>query len=326
MKRAWSSLLSVLGLLLFVLSPACMAQSLRPGTEIKVRLLDRLNTGETQAGQTFAGTIAEPVRSGGRTIFVKNAKVRGQVVEVVSSGRLKRPASISLQLTRVGRTAVHTEVLQIDGKSHAKRNTALIGGGAAAGALLGAIAGGGKGAAIGTVVGAGAGTGTAYATGKQEIVLPAETELAFVVEGNRSAESETPPPSARESEAPAPSARASSSNWRREPSYAERDDYDSIMFSRRDRRIIRAYFDSDRRDLPPGLAKRHGHLPPGLERHLHRDGTLPPGLQRRVRPFPGRLDQRLGPLPEGYWRAIVSDRAMILAGNDRIVDIMFIYR
>ena len=133
MKKTWFLLLSVLGLLLFVASQKCVAQSLRPGTEIKVRLLDRLNTGETQAGQTFSATIAEPVRSGGHTIFVKNAKVRGQVIEVVSSGRLKRPASISLQLTRVGRTAVHTEVLQIDGKSHAKRDTALIGGGAAVG-------------------------------------------------------------------------------------------------------------------------------------------------------------------------------------------------
>jgi hypothetical protein len=326
MKRAWFLLLSVLGLLLSVLSPVCMAQSLKPGTEIKVRLLDRLNTGETQAGQTFSATIAVPVRSGGRTIFVKNAKVSGQVIEVVSSGRLKRPASISLELTQVGRTAVHTEVLQIDGKSHAKRDTALIGGGAAVGAVLGAIAGGGKGAAIGTVVGAGAGTGTAYATGKQEIVLPAETELTFAVAGNSSAESEKPIPNARESETPAPSASPDSSNWRREPSYAEQDDDDSLMFSRRDQRIIRAYFDSDREDLPPGLAKRGGNLPPGLEKHIRRDGTLPPGLQRRVRPFPERLDRRLGPLPEGYSRAILSDRAMILASNGRIVDIMFIYQ
>ena len=326
MKRSWFSLLSVLGLLLFVLSPLCMAQSLRPGTEIKVRLLDRLNTGETQAGQSFSATLAEPVRSGGRTIFAKNAKVSGQVIEVVSSGRLKRPASISLQLTSVGRTAVQTEVLQIDGKSHAGRNTALIGGGAAAGAILGAIAGGGKGAAIGTLVGAGAGTGTAYATGKQEIALPAETELTFAVAGNTSAEAETPSPSARVSETPAPTARPSSPNWRREPSYADQDDDDSVMFSQRDQRIIRAYFDSDDEDLPPGLAKRHGNLPPGLEKHLRRDGTLPPGLQKRVRPFPERLDRRLRPLPGGYSRAVLENRAMILAGDGRIVDIMFIYR
>jgi hypothetical protein len=316
MKRAWFLLLSVVWLLLFVVTPKCLAQSLQAGTEIKVRLVDRLDTGETQAGQTFSASIGEAVRSGGRTVFAKNAKISGQVIEVVSSGRLKRPASISLQLTRVGRMAVHTEVLQIDGKSHAGRNTALIGGGAAAGAIIGAIAGGGKGAAIGTVVGAGAGTGTAYATGKQEIVLAAETELTFVVAGNAAAESERS----------APGARPNPSNWDRESSDPDEDDYDAIVFSRRDARIIRAYFDSRRENLPPGLAKRGGNLPPGLEKHLRRDGTLPPGLQKRVQPFPEELDRRLWRLPRGYSRGILADRALILASDGRIVDLIFVYR
>ena len=67
---------------------------------------------------------------------------------------------------------------------------ALIGGVAAVGAVLGGIAGGGKGALIGTVAGAGAGTVTAAATGKQEIVLRAETPLTFVVAGNTASEPE----------------------------------------------------------------------------------------------------------------------------------------
>lgn len=69
-----------------------------------------------------------------------------------------------------------------------------------------------------------------------------------------------------------------------------------------------------------------GNLPPGLEKHLERDGTLPPGLQKRVQPFPEELDRRLGPLPDGYSRVILPDRALILASNGRIVDLMFIYR
>ena len=55
---------------------------------------------------------------------------------------------------------------------------ALIGGIAAVGAVLGGVAGGGKGAVIGAAAGAGAGTATAAATGKQEIVLRAETPLS----------------------------------------------------------------------------------------------------------------------------------------------------
>lgn len=317
MKRAGFLLLTILGVLLFASTPTCLAQSLKPGTPITVRLLERLNTGESQAGQTFSATIAEPVRSGGRTILFKNAKVRGEVIDVVSSGRLKRPSSISLELTRAGRIALNTEVLQIDGKSHAKRDAAMIGGGAGLGALVGAIAGGGKGAAIGTIIGAGAGTGTAYATGKREINLPAETKLTFVVAGN----SRTQP------EERAPSIRQNSRHQDRESYYRERDDdHDALTFSWRDRRVIRDYFASDDDDLPPGLAKRHGNLPPGLERHLRRDGTLPPGLQRRVRPFPEDLDRRLEQLPEGYSRVILSDRALMLASDGRIVDMMYIYR
>ena len=58
-------------------------------------------------------------------------------------------------------------------------NLTKIGGGAAAGALIGGLAGGGKGALIGTAIGAGAGTGVAAATGKEEAKVPSESVLSF---------------------------------------------------------------------------------------------------------------------------------------------------
>ncbi len=364
MKKVRFLLLSGLWLSVFWLTPNCLAQSLKPGTQIKVRLLRRLDTGENRAGQTFTATVEEAVRSGRRTILAKNARVNGQILEVVSSGRLKKPASISLQLTSIGRIPVQTETLRIDGRSHAGRDAGWIGGGAAAGAIIGAIAGGGKGAAIGTLAGAGAGTGTAYATGKKEIVLPAETELIFLVAGNNSAVSEAPAPrsgsgssSRSQSYAPEqPSGRAEiyveqepsrppqalpyrddardededSESYER-PEFSrgrydsrdeDRGDRVSMSFSERDQRIIHSYFRSNRRNFPPGLAKRNGDLPPGLERQLRRDGTLPPGLQKRVEPFPEDLDDRLPALPRGYSRVFLSGRALILARDGRIVDLI----
>jgi len=55
----------------------------------------------------------------------------------------------------------------------------LTGGGAAVGGIIGALAGGGKGAAIGAAAGAGAGAGGSALTGNKDIVLPAESDIAF---------------------------------------------------------------------------------------------------------------------------------------------------
>jgi len=64
-------------------------------------------------------------------------------------------------------------------KGKGKRDAGFIGGGAAGGAVIGALAGGGKGAAIGAAAGAGAGTAGAAATGKKDIEFPPETRLTF---------------------------------------------------------------------------------------------------------------------------------------------------
>ena len=64
-----------------------------------------------------------------------------------------------------------------------------------------------------------------------------------------------------------------------------------------ERRIIENYYRSGgpSKGLPPGLAKRGGKLPPGLQKHLEKNGTLPPGLQKRLEPLPQDLEARLTP-------------------------------
>jgi hypothetical protein len=64
-----------------------------------------------------------------------------------------------------------------------KRTAKYVGGGAAVGAVLGAIFGGGKGAAIGALAGGGAGAGAQVYTGRDKAV-PAETVLSFKLAQN----------------------------------------------------------------------------------------------------------------------------------------------
>jgi len=76
---------------------------------------------------------------------------------------------------------VETATLSQTIKGKGKRTGVLVGGGAGLGAVIGGLTGGGKGAAIGALAGGGAGTaGSAY-TGNKEIVLPAESAVAFTL-------------------------------------------------------------------------------------------------------------------------------------------------
>jgi hypothetical protein len=92
-----------------------------------------------------------------------------------------------------------------------------------------------------------------------------------------------------------------------------------------ERRIIEDYYRSSgpSKGLPPGLAKRGGKLPPGLQKHLDKNGTLPPGLQKRLEPLPQDLTLRLPGLPD-YWERVILERDVILVDRrtNRILDII----
>jgi hypothetical protein len=153
------------------------------GTVVTIRLGETLGSKASQSGQAFTGTVATAVDVDGKTAIPAGSTATGTVVQAAPLGRFKGGAILSLKLTSVNvdgkEHQVETAALVRSLKGKGKRTATLIGGGAGLGALIGGLAGGGKGAAIGAVAGAGAGTaGTAY-TGNKEIVLPAESALAF---------------------------------------------------------------------------------------------------------------------------------------------------
>jgi len=153
------------------------------GTEFSVRLDETLSSASNHSGDSFAATVDQPLFVDGIEAIPQGARVTGRVVVARASGHLQTPPEIAVTLTSLegnGKTYdVATTNYGLAGRSHKKRNTAWIGGGAVGGALLGALLGGKKGAGVGAMAGAGGGTATAYATGKKDIVLPAESVLRF---------------------------------------------------------------------------------------------------------------------------------------------------
>jgi len=163
--------------------PIVQTVTIPEGTEVQVRLVDALGSARNQSGDTFLATLDKPIVVDNWLSVPKGAKVTGRVIAAQPSGRLKTPPELDLTLVSI---EVGGDVYDLTtsnyirrGTSHAKRNAAWIGGGAAGGALLGGLLGGRKGAAIGGGAGAGGGTATAYATGRKDVVLPAETRLSF---------------------------------------------------------------------------------------------------------------------------------------------------
>jgi hypothetical protein len=154
-----------------------------PSTTIHVTLNSALSSNRSNPGDHFGATVSQAVIVNGLTVIPKGAQATGVVVDSLPSGKMSRRAHllIALESVTVGgslyqiRTASDAKIE----RRHRSHNFGLIGGGASAGAIIGAIAGGGAGALIGAPIGAGAGTAAALFTGKHNIRLAPETHMTF---------------------------------------------------------------------------------------------------------------------------------------------------
>ena len=152
-------------------------------TVIAVVLDQTISSKTSKPGDRFSATVQSPVEVDGKVAIPKGARAGGVVKEVKAAGRFKGGALLVLKLTSVTVNGkdheIQTSAAMTSSKGKGKRTAVMVGGGAAGGAGIGAIAGGGKGAAIGALIGAAAGTGGAGFTGNRDITLAAETALDF---------------------------------------------------------------------------------------------------------------------------------------------------
>ena len=168
-----------LAFILLATLTAAAANTIPAGTTITIRTGSTLDSGKVASGSSFDGTLSKDVKNGNTVVAKAGDSVKGRVVYAKDSGRLHKPGELKLAPTSVNGIPVTTTSRYFKGKGHGKGNAIKIGGGTAAGALIGGLAGGGKGALIGAGAGAAAGTGVAAATGKEQAVVPAETTLTF---------------------------------------------------------------------------------------------------------------------------------------------------
>jgi hypothetical protein len=168
-----------------IYSPAKARPVIPSGTILKVSLIDPLGTDTSSPGDRFLASLAESVVINGTTVLPQGTQLRGRVVAVEDSGRVKGLASIRLALTDIMQgdrmVAIKSDTFAATAETSKRRDGEIIGGGAGLGAVIGAIAGGGKGAAIGALTGGGAGTGVVLATKGKELRYGPETRLNFTL-------------------------------------------------------------------------------------------------------------------------------------------------
>jgi hypothetical protein len=146
---------------------------LQEGTSIRVRLLDRLSTAETEKGEPFRTRVATDVLQGGQVLIPAGSEIDGKVVEV-SSGHVAGHGTMRLEpdsvtLPNGTRFRLHAEVTSTPGSrtrvvgegtirpdSRLKHDGIEYGGAVGAGAVTGALVAGPVGALTGSLIGAGA--------------------------------------------------------------------------------------------------------------------------------------------------------------------------
>ena len=158
-------------------APAAAGSRLPAETAIPVTLETTVSSASNHPEDRVDAKVRTDVVSNGKVVIPAGSELRGHVVTVRRSGKVKGRAYLSMSFSELranGKTyRISTHRLAKEAPATHGKDAKVIGGSTAAGALVGAVADGGSGAAKGAAIGAGAGTGVVLATRGQEVTFPA---------------------------------------------------------------------------------------------------------------------------------------------------------
>jgi hypothetical protein len=177
-KRKINILASILALL--VAGAAAQTKILPKDTEVKVRT-DSAIPAKPADNAKYTASVSGDVKDSGGVVIIPRGSRAALVAVPNSDGK---DTTLDLRSVTVGGTRYLLTTQTKSGSSAPgglganSRTGKYVGGGAAVGAVMGAIFGGGKGAAIGALAGGAGGAGAQVYTGRKK-EIPAETELSF---------------------------------------------------------------------------------------------------------------------------------------------------
>jgi hypothetical protein len=156
------------------------------GTEIAIRTNETIDSKNSREGQLYLATLEKDVLDGSGAALLPKGSAAELLIRKSTGGGTLGSAQLALDLHSITvygkRYTVQTSALEQSsrrGIGKNRRTAEMVGGGAALGTVIGAVAGGGKGAILGAILGAAGGGTVQVLTKGREVRVPAETVLTF---------------------------------------------------------------------------------------------------------------------------------------------------
>jgi len=157
--------------------PGPRREEIPAGTSMTLVLETPLSTETSREGESVTARVERATSEDGSVVLPGGSVLRGRVTEVDRAGRVSGRAHLAVKwdtLTVRGEShRIATSDVAMTAEAQHGRDAKIIGGGTAAGAIIGGIVNGGSGAKKGAIIGAGAGTGAVLINRGQDVEMPA---------------------------------------------------------------------------------------------------------------------------------------------------------